>query len=190
MNKNQSGPDVITKQMFISQEVFHLGNPDVMEDVVTDNQRYLYWSIKHEDAAVAETAGWKEFRGDDEAKGLVGTLEVPMDTISAKSALAGMEAWMGEKDEILEAIGKYVNRIQHRFGSIDTSLNLESVAVTRGNQKIFVLPPHNLVTYDSNVAAKWLNGFYSDLDGALTNEPRKEALLGVLQHNLGFLKKG
>ena len=85
-------------------------------------------------------------------------------------------------------MSKYLQQVYHKFGMVDVSVKLDTVAVPRGNYDIFVLPPHNLVKPNEQVVGQWLGRLYSDLFKVLNTEPRRDELIGGVQANLEFLK--
>lgn len=167
--------------------VFRVGLPQFTEEVVRDGRRYLYWYLGADDERVAPFAGWQERSYEHHDN--VGRIEMPLDARSASSALAGAEAWMGEKDQILSAMSGYARHIFDRFGAVDTNLQLDSVAVTRGNEAIFMVPPHNLVQVSEAEAREWLETLHEDIEVVLSSDPRNSELLSGFDQSTDFLRE-
>ena len=143
-------------------------------DVVLDGNRYFGWIPTLEDERFAPFAGWDEFPRTDNPE--FSQLEIPSDTRSAASVLAGTEAWPGEKDQVIEYLVGYVQNVHNHLGVVDTGLQLDGIGITRGNEQMFVLPPHDGRT-DTESAGKWLQAIRADLHSVLLADPRREELL-------------
>ncbi|MEK7153553.1 MAG: hypothetical protein AAB834_06390 [Patescibacteria group bacterium] len=149
-------------------------------------RRYFHWPLDPSDLAMAEMAGWNVFPFSN--RDGIGRLELPTEIRSASSALAGAEAWLGEKDQILSAMSGYARKIYERFGYVDTNLQLDSVAVTRGNDIMCMVPPHNL--RPEGEATAWLDRLQQDVRDVLGGDPRRDELLHGFQTAMEFLTEG
>jgi hypothetical protein len=156
-------------------------------EFVEAGKRYFQWAVGPSDNAMSGLAGWDKFPRKAAEEGDIATIELPMDTRSASSALAGAEAWQGEKDEILKAMSGSSRALHERFGVVDTNLQLDSVAVTRGNEVIFMVPPHNIVETGDELARGWLEQLHDDIGDVLGADPRRDELLHNFQTEMGFL---
>ncbi|HSD55835.1 MAG TPA: hypothetical protein VLA92_01645 [Candidatus Saccharimonadales bacterium] len=166
--------------------VFRIGSPDLGHEVVIDGERRFFWHVGPHDTRLAEVAGWSDLDATDEDDG-IGSIKIPEDARSASSALGGMEARMGEKDQILGFVTKYANDVYKQFGAVDGSLSLDTVGVTRGNKKMFAVPPHNLMSVDNPAEySGWYNALCTDLEDILMADPRKDELVARFRQDMPF----
>jgi hypothetical protein len=163
---------------------FRVGIPDLAREQMEGNRRYFYWQILPGDHVVSDLAGWKNLPYEEHADGRVGRLELPLGLRSASSALGGMEAWQGEKDEILAAMSSYARDLHERHGYVDTHLQLDTFGVTRGNEQLLMVPPHNLASPESEIAQRWHEGLVADVEAVLEADPRKEELVSRFRAGL------
>jgi hypothetical protein len=155
-------------------EVFGFGNPGITQETFEDGKRILRWIPGTFDEQISSVAGWSDLvqSYDD-----VSSLEIPQGARSAGSVLSGLEAWKGEKAKILGSIATYQSQILNEFGAFDTSLTLDSVAVTKEDHSLVVLPPHTLSAVESEYTADWLNALKEDLKLVLVTDPNQEQLI-------------
>jgi hypothetical protein len=167
--------------------VFRIGRPDLAQETIIDGKRRFFWHVNSQDTQLAELAGWHRLDATDEGEG-IGSIEIPDDARSASSALGGMEARMGEKDQILDFVSGYANTLYERFGAVDGSLSLDTVGVTRGNEKIFVVPPHNLLQVEDPAAySGWYDSMRADLEDILISDPRRDELVSKFRQGMPFM---
>jgi len=169
--------------------VFRLGSPDLAQETIVDGKRRLFWHVGPQDAQLAEAAGWSQLDASDEGEG-IGSIEIPDDARSASSALGGMESRMGEKDQILDFIAGYANAVYQHYGAVDGGLSLDTVGVTRGNEKIFAVPPHNLLPVDNPADySGWYDSIRADLQDILVSDPRRDDLVAKFRRDMPFMSE-
>ncbi len=169
--------------------VFHVGNPaeslDVYRGPMGEDdgyERVFVWQNSEMDQAMAEIAGWGTlYTGEEEGYGY---LSIPKGTRPARSVLGGMQAWSGEKIELLSFIRQYVKSTKETFEGVDVSLSLDTVARTKNND-FFVVPPHDLAKEPEEMH-DWLRGLIEDLEAVLANDERREIL--VAEFNKALLE--
>jgi len=172
------------------EPVFRVGLPGLTREQVEGEHRYFYWQIMPGDDVVSSLAGWNVLPFETQAEGRIGRLELPFDLRSASSALGGMEAWQGEKDEILATMSRYARDLYGAHGLVDTNLQLDTYGVTRGNEQILMVPPHNLASPDSEIAQRWYDGLLTDVDAVLEADPRKDELVAQFRADLPVIGGG
>jgi hypothetical protein len=176
--------------------VFRVGAPGYSGELSAEGRRLFYWAPSAEDHLFSEAAGWSnlvvpqtEWQTLNDQSQLVvpaAWLELPSTTASASSVLAGTEAWLGQKKEVVDFVVGYAQRVYAEHNVVDTSVNLDTVGVTRGNEQIFVVPPH-YAEHDQSTAGVWLSVVYHDLEAVLRTEPNREELLNDFQNGMSFL---
>ena len=164
--------------------VFRVGLPDLAREQVEGRHRFFYWQILPSDHVARDLAGWNELPYEEQADGRIGRLELPFDLRSASSALGGMEAWQGEKDEILATMSRYARELHSAHGLVDTNLQLDTMGVTRGNEHILMVPPHNLASPESEIAQRWYADLIADVDAVLQADPRREEMVNQFRADL------
>lgn len=155
------------------ESVFRIGQPDHSQEVIIEGVRYLRW-IPNDEEHLAPYAGWAHLHNGVGEDGIA-FLEVPAGTRSAGTILAGSEAWEGEKSEIIDFLTNYTASTFQDFGGIDSSLSMDTLAVTK-ERRMFATPPHALIT-DRQEITTWLNSLLLDLQNVLVNEPNRKRLL-------------
>lgn len=168
---------------FVSPQ-FRVGNPELTREVIDDSKRLLLWVRNPDDDQFAAIAGWQELPhiiGED-----VCTLEVPTGTRSGVSVLSGMEAWRGEKENVLDRVVAYAADSLRELSMIDGNLSLYTTAVTK-KQHIFFTPPHSPADTEADInqvfnrltqeAAEILDGYDANnrLIGEFTEKLRNAA---------------
>lgn len=151
--------------------LFAVGNPQVSGETRLSGERVLIWERKESDSYFADIAGWQKLAIDPTGlnMGNVGAIKIPRGTRTANTLLAGYEAWAGEKSTVLSFIGEYTRKVQKVFGpgNIDTSVTLNSVALTREGA-VFVTPPHSLEN-DRTKIDTWKRSLITEAETALQN---------------------
>lgn len=157
--------------------VFHIGDPTVSMDIQFKKdleqgpQRFYAWEMTPADEQLADMARWQEYVAG--TYGGFTYLDVPNGTRAARSILGGVEAWQGEKADIIQFIEDYEGDIYNRFNAVDASVSLDTVARTKDRKGFFITPPHHLVG-DREEAKAWLERLQQELDEVLlTDENRK-----------------
>ena len=169
--------------------VFRIGQPELAQEVIIDGKRRFFWHATPHDAELAELAGWSQLDASDEGEG-IGSIEIPEDARSASSALGGMESRLGEKDQILDFVSGYATTLYSQYGMVDGSLSLDTVGVTRGNEKIFAVPPHNLIQVENPADyAGWYDGMRADLEDILVSDPRRDELVDKFRQHMPFMSE-
>jgi hypothetical protein len=164
---------------------YSIGQLDrTLDIVIGENDRRIYWEASEDDNLVRPYSGWDELVKVDETGNEY--LDVPTNARRASTILGGMEAWMGEKDEILSVITRYISRVAIDLKAVDVSLSLDTIGVERGNYHMFAAPPHQLET-DARVIQDWAENLYNDAEQVLALDPRKEELLGSVRATLSTL---
>lgn len=177
MNKSPLGknPHEHTPTSPAIGEVFGFGKPGITQETFEEGRRILRWIPSEFDNQLSSLAGWKNLASDFSADE-VASLEIPQGARSAGSVLSGLEAWPGEKAKILGSIATYQEHVMNEFGAFDTSVTLDSVAVTKEDHSVVVLPPHDL-SDDPGVIAGWLTILSEDLELVLHTDPNQRLLV-------------
>lgn len=159
--------------------VFRIGDKNKTRDVIAVDPtksdhiyRFLIWEPGDNDEELARIAGWEDFiAGKIEGKWFV---EVPNGTRPARGILGGVQAWDGEKAEVIQFIVDYTKMVYEQFGAVDTSVSLDTTA--RSNDgRFFITPPHNLVR-DENEINIWSEGVRSDICEVTITDENRQAL--------------
>lgn len=157
-----------------SGSAFRVGNPELTQEYFKDGRKILQWVAGDLDESLADLAGWKNLPHAlprDE----MGCLEIPAGTRSASSVLSGMEAWEGEKAEVLSFVAEYEKHVSEKFGGVDVGVNLDTVAVTK-DRKFFIVPPH-IVSREESDKSVWFMNWVKDLEQVLATEPSRRDLI-------------
>lgn len=168
--------------------LFGSGNPQTSFEIITpDKNRLFYWEKSIYDDKLASIAGWKDLV---HASTDVNTncLEIPLNARRSSSVLGGVEAWAGEKSEVISFIGKYIVAVADTFKAVDTSLSLDTVSVARGNSLFFVTPPHYL-TDASPAVDVWLQELHTDVAQVLERDPKQAELVHQLDEALVIMQE-
>jgi hypothetical protein len=165
---------------------YQIGVPERTLDVVLDGgaKRRIYWQPALEDELLAGYAGWAHLRRGDETGNEY--LDVPVNARRASTILGGVEAFDGEKNEIVTGITRYIARVSKDLHAVDLSLSFDSIGVDRGNNMMFAAPPHRL-SNDPMQVSKWANNIYQDSALILEKDPRREELLDPIRAALSVL---
>jgi hypothetical protein len=93
--------------------------------------------------------------------------------------------------ELLGFIADYIREPYEQLGAVDASLQLDTVAVTKADRKIFVSPPHTLtsVANDEDLAV-WFAHLVTDIQDVLSTDQNKDELMRLFIERLGSLKPG
>jgi hypothetical protein len=151
------------------KEPFALGSGDVF----IDGERRFYWNPGPYDGMLALHAGWKDLRLTEQDRSY---LLVPEGTRNASSVLGGTEAYSGEKRDLLAFITDYTAQMLHRFGAVDISVNLNKLAVTRGeDRRCFIVPAHDL-SADPESIATWRALLVEDVREVVSLEQNPELI--------------
>lgn len=163
--------------------LFRIGNRELTEEVIAGGTRFLRWMPNgHE--ALGALAGWGRLqRGHSDSAGF-DFIIVPEGTRSSSTVLGGLEAWDGEKAETLDFISKYVRATIGRYGSVDTSVTLDTVAVTK-DRYTFATPPHTPET-GTSARLNWLTKITNDLELVLVTDPNRDILIDSFRENTGI----
>lgn len=153
--------------------VFAIGNPHYSHEMSEDGLRTFRWTLGEDDESLAEIAGWESYRAEEAEVGF-GRLLVPIGSRSASTVLAGLEAWAGEKLNVVRYVAKYQNTIKKLGGVVDIGVAFDSVAVTK-DHNCFITPPH-ILSGSQTDADMWTQDAILDLQAILADEP-----------NVGFL---
>jgi hypothetical protein len=164
--------------------VFRIGQTDVSQEVMIDGERRFFWHVGERDNEFSKLAKWDVLDPADEGDGIA-SITIPEGTRSASSALGGVEAWSGEKDQILDFISGYARSVLREVHVVDGGLSLDTVGITRGNERMFVVPPHSVIE-EALEAATWYEGLRSDIEDVLTADPRKDELVAKFRENMTF----
>lgn len=154
------------------ETLFRVGSSNDSIDYYKGNERIYAWE-RNGDVDFAEIAGWADMI--DHLDETTGFIKVPKGTRNSTSVLSGMEAWVGEKEDVIRYIANYQAKVVEKFGRIDTSVGLDSVGVTK-ERHMFVVPPHH--TALSKVEeVNWLDDIHTDLNQVLRTEPSRQQLV-------------
>jgi hypothetical protein len=150
--------------------IFRVGNPSEIADVTVDGtERHLVWFAGPHDIALAGIANWRQYLRSDSRYSQHGleVLRIPADTRPASSILSGVEAWEGEKSELLDWAASYVKNVGRIFpGSLDVGLSLSGIARSKDGS-VFIVPPHKIKS-DPESQNEWKHRIISELNNALT----------------------
>ena len=161
-----------------------LGAEQTSIDFHKESERLYRWK-RNGDIQFSKIADWENFLAsiDDE----FGYLKIPKGTRSATSVLSGLEAWSGEKREIIDYVVHYQQTVAEAFGGIDTTVEFDKVAVTK-DRKMFVVPPHHVADALGDQET-WLLMASDDLNGILRTEPARIELIDVLRRGIEAIKE-
>jgi hypothetical protein len=170
--------------------VFHVGLEEYSTEYVSGEKRYFEWQLSSDDENLSKLAGWAAMPFDlvPGENAQYGRLEMPTSLRSASSALGGVEAFEGEKKDIIDFIVTYTHSVYDSFRAADTSLQLDTIGVSRGNEEILVVPPHRLETNRETIVDWYLN-MQADIETVLENEPNRDELLNTFHAGLSFLER-
>jgi hypothetical protein len=167
--------------------VFNVGLAEYSQGYVANGIRYFEYQTSPDDERLSALAGWGNFPQETVHEGIA-RLVLPSSMRSASSALGGVEAWQGEKIEIVDFVVTYAQQVHKQLdGRVDSNLLLDTIGVDKGNKTTVVVPPHKLSTSLIEVY-DWLAAFQDDLTTVLGNDPAREELLGRFNHGMSFLR--
>lgn len=168
--------------------VFNVGMADVSRGYVRNGVRYFEYQTSPDDERLSVLAGWNDFEREEVGEG-VARLVLPSSMRSASSALGGIEAWPGEKQEIVDFVVSYAHGVHKELnGKSDVSLLLDTIGVNKGNRTTIVVPPHRL-SADVQEVREWLSALQDDLATVLGNDPARNELLGRFNSGMQFLEQ-
>lgn len=187
-------PDLKSANFSYVGSASRIGDPEKSADVISKirdqnaefepGKRYYFFDMGPDDMKLAQIAGWEEYLAGNGSQYLI----VPKGTRSAQSILGGLEAWEGEKLNIVNFISGYTNVVKEQFGDhVDIGLSLASVARTK-NEKVFNLPPHKL-TNNSTDIQRWSQNLLDDTDDILANDDQRPKLVSRLEYALYTITK-
>jgi hypothetical protein len=148
--------------------VFSIGNPELSNEFVNGGVRTFRWLRSEDDLVVADLAGWRPFEVHEPEKEF-GLLKIPSGTRSAATLLGGLEAWEGEKVDVVRFIDEYQAKVKKLTGQIDIGVGFDTVAITKDRQ-LFITPPHVLSSAESDMGL-WIRGSLEDLSQILVDDP-------------------
>jgi hypothetical protein len=160
-------------------QVFELGLPGVTEQYTENGLRYFQWQTTGLDQYLCGMAGWGKLLNEQINDNLA-RLVLPGDLRSASNALPGVEAFDGEKRAIIDFISNYEAAVYEYYGAYDVNLNLDTIGVGRGNDRILMLPPHRH-SADTTENAHWQEALRADLEVILEAEPQAAELIDSFQ---------
>lgn len=170
-----------------------IGQPNLSYEITIGGKRLLGWHLGEYDKTLQDVAGWAPIFRDESPERGIAYIEVPEGTRSAASVLSGLEAWDGEKSDVLKFIADYHRKVRTEFGATDMSVGLGSVAVTKeGTQEerqMFIVPPHHLSDGETN-AINWEESIIADVRLVLRDEPTRDQLLGEFIEGLMATDEG
>jgi hypothetical protein len=167
-------------------EILRIGNPDLTQEKIEHGERVFHWLPDAHDMELADVAGWGEFVRDFQP-GEDASLVLPDGIRPAASALSGMEAWRGEKADILQGITNYQRAIYERLSAYDTAVSLDSTGVTQ-DHTVLVTPPH-MISSDRSEYERWVHVITDDLDDILTSDPNRSELVAGFANDLRDIRE-
>lgn len=146
------------------------------EDIVVGNKRIFSWNLYGNESKLSTIAGWNRLNHILESKGR-GYLFLPEGTRNASSVLSGLEAYEGEKAEIVDAGIKYLKEAKKLYGGDDIQFSWKALAITP-EQEIFVAPPHS-PTINSNdlLVQNWRQSLEDELALLLEGDVANQQLI-------------
>jgi hypothetical protein len=169
--------------------MFRVGS-EATNEYLDHDSHILSWETTDTDKLVAPIAGWNKFpiRFEDAR----GYLEVPSNTRNGSSILGGVEAWAGEKQDLVKYLCNYVDIVYKKFGNIDKHAGFDYLGVfvgeTAGDQ-FFIAPPHVFTDKQSDIR-EWVASTIDDLEVILASDPHQESLVELyktkISQSLGF----
>ncbi len=133
--------------LFVNPQ-FRVGDRDLTREFFDDGNRFLIWERSPEGDALSDLAGWKHYNHSFGER--VCSLQLPLGTRNGASVLSGMEAWRGEKQDVLEHVVDYVKKSFTKLAAIDGNVSLYTTAITKEGDTFFT-PPHRPVRDKSDI---------------------------------------
>jgi hypothetical protein len=182
-NFTQDRPEQETSEL--GESAFRVGRDIVTEEIYKGGMRLFKWLPMEtgQDASksLASLAGWDQFPHGTGEDG-IDFIELPAGTRNATSVLSGMEAWEGEKAEILEFVANYEREVLKEFNKFDLSVGFDTVGVTK-ERKMFIAPPNDL-SDDPETMTEWVRGSVLDLNNILLADPNRMKLITLYLRGL------
>lgn len=166
---------------------FKVGSVATRNEVSADGRRRFFFPHGQADPDLATLAGWSELVDAAFSTPDHGCLILPTTTRPAGSVMSGMQAWPTEKEEVVAFMASYVRAVHDAHGGVDTSMTLDTIGVSRGNEDKFVLPPHTLET-DPEAMRTWVERLDHDLTQVLAQEEARDHLMGMFIDATSFAR--
>ncbi len=183
-NPNQHTSSIASGELAIAPH-FKVGGPGTFDMLSLAGVRHFYWEPSVTDEHLKHMAGWGKYVDTSKATVTQDCLTLPKTTRTAGAVLSGMQAWPTEKMEVVTFLADYVRRVYDKFGGVDQGLSLDTLGVSRGNEEIFALPPHNLVT-DPTEVQQWAERLDHDLVQVLGEEGQRDQLMEKFRNTTGL----
>lgn len=168
--------------------LFRIGNPTESIETKEAGVRKLLWNANG-DEWLKDIAGWGDLPHGLSEDGFM-LIDVPEGTRNAGGILSGVEAWRGEKAEIIDFLLQYVDAVYAATdGMVDVGLGLDTVAVTKTEGEKFVAPPHHLLGDPDGVSA-WRTRILNDAYSVLAGDQNREQLVHHLAEQTKYLTPG
>lgn len=171
-----------TPELYNAREIaphFRVGAAATHNLVTMDGKRHFMWNRGEDDMRFAELAGWQKLIDLDNTSDSRASLIIPTTVRPAGSVFGGMQAWPNEKEQVVNFMSSYIQRVHNELGGVDTGLSLNTVGVSRGNEEMLVLPPHNLQT-DVNIIGAWAEALRTDMAQVLARDEQRSYLMEIL----------
>lgn len=159
-----------------ARPLFGVGNPENTLDIATHEGRKVYWEPTPDDEKISGIAGWSDrVYQDNDGQYIL----LPKSARRASSVLGGMEAWEGEKFEVVNRLARYAVETWAEFGALDTHATLDTLTVDRTQTVVVFLPPHEL-SNDVRSMDGWFESNIADLAKIVDSDPNKDSIVRPL----------
>jgi hypothetical protein len=165
--------------------MFRVGDPQEVDEYFEGTNHVVAWHMSEVDRRVAPIAGWDRFPLSLDPRDSLAELHLPSDTRNASGVLGGVEAWPGEKRQLIEHLCSYVAKTKKEFGQIDLNVSADHIGVVQGaaGNRVFFAPPHRLSASQKDID-KWIDLTQKDLTEVLDGEPNLNELIAVFNERL------
>lgn len=169
----------------VQPPVYRLGDGQRNSEIIVGGHRVLTWGLTGEEKRVAHIAGWDTLAFQVREEDKKGYIFVPAGTRNARSVLSGMEAYEGEKTDIVSAAVDYLRDVKSAFGHEDTGFSWTSVGITP-RHNIFIAPPFLPVSsvYGDDIM-RWKFDIAEELRILLQNDSANAQLIENFRAELG-----
>jgi hypothetical protein len=158
--------------------MYKLRDDDRTIEVLLGEHRILTWEVNGSEGKVANISGWEEL--PHQLYKDTGNLVLPVGTRNAKSVLSGMEAWEGQKAEVIDRGIDYLRDIKQQLGQVDFSFHWAAIGVTP-DYHIFIAPPNLEATELSKRPEEWRRNLVKELGLLLQNDKKNKHLAESFQ---------
>lgn len=136
---------------------------------------------------IESAAGWNEFFDTNS-----GEISLPVGSLTAASILPAKEAFVGEKQEIVNFIDTYIREVFQQTGTVDVAMTIDRLyRIGRAGKDYVFLPPHVASASHDEAEAFFVN-LLSDLRSSIPNgypEDFLHQLIGLIDSLLSKMSR-